>query len=283
MNNREGKILTSDTIKLLRFPLTIGVVFVHFSLSKGLNIHGLFYGLNNPAWFFFVINLISEVITRLCVPSFYFISGFLFFNKNLFNKKLYIQKLKARVQSLFIPFILWNIIAAIFLLCKSTIPLVSNYYPPIEIIISFERVLNTFFCNSNNSGIIVFPPNFPPPLDICPINIPLWYVRELMIMTLLSPLIFWISKKGGKVAIFVLALIWYTTPLLLPQTRYFPMFIQALFFSLGAHFITYIKLALYAYSEKVNTLFVFFTLLLQSLTLLQKNPLIIYIFTHWVY
>ncbi len=237
MNKREGKDLTSETIKALRFPLTVGVVFIHFSLSKGLNIHGVIYGLNNPTWFFFIINIISEVISKLCVPSFFFISGFLFFNKTFFNKILYIQKVNTRVQSLFIPFILWNIIAVFSLLFKSNIPFVSNYYPPIEIKISLERILNTFFCNSNNSGIIVFPPNFPPPLDICPINIPLWYVRELMIMVLLSPLTYWIIKKGGKLSIIVLALIWYTTPLLLPKAHYFPMFIQALFFfSWGAFY-----------------------------------------------
>lgn len=53
MNKRERNNLTSKSISILRFPLTIGVVFIHFSLSKGLNIHGTFYGINNPDWFFF--------------------------------------------------------------------------------------------------------------------------------------------------------------------------------------------------------------------------------------
>lgn len=222
--------LTSETISILRFPLTVGVVFIHFSLSRGLNIHGTFYGLNNPNWFFFVTNFISEVLSKLCVPSFFFISGFLFFNKNYFDINLYIQKVRNRVQSLFIPFILWNIIAALFLLCKSTIPFVSNYYPPIEIKFSLVRLFNTFFNNSNNSGLLVYPADFPPPLDICPINIPLWYVRELMIMILLSPAIYWVSKKGSKLSIIIIGLLWYTIPILLPQARYIPMFFQALFF-----------------------------------------------------
>ena len=237
MSKRESIFLASETIKILRFPLTIGVVFIHFSLSKGLNIHGTFFGLNNPDWFFFVTNFISEVLSKLCVPSFFFISGFLFFREAYFNKDLYIQKLSTRIRSLFIPFILWNIIGAAFILCKSTIPFVSNYYPPIEIRFSFIRLFSTFFNNSNNSGLLVYPADFPPPMDICPINIPLWYVRELMIMVLLSPLTYWIIKKGGKLSIIVLALIWYTTPLLLPKAHYFPMFNQALFFfSWGAFY-----------------------------------------------
>lgn len=235
--NRIGNDLTSDTISILRFPLTVGVVFIHFSLSKGLNIHGTFYGLNNPDWFFFVTNFISEVLSKLCVPSFFFISGFLFFREAYFNKDLYIQKLSTRIRSLFIPFILWNIIGAAFILCKSTIPFVSNYYPPIEIRFSFIRLFSTFFNNSNNSGLLVYPADFPPPMDICPINIPLWYIRELMIMILLSPAIFWISKKGSKLSIIIIGLIWYTIPLLLPQARYIPMLLQALFFfSWGAFY-----------------------------------------------
>ena len=78
MNRTTNKNLISDTINLLRFPLIVGVVFIHFSLSKGLNIHGTFYGLNNPSWFFFIVNFISEVLSRTCVPTFFFISGFLF-------------------------------------------------------------------------------------------------------------------------------------------------------------------------------------------------------------
>ncbi len=238
--NRVGNNLTSDTISILRFPLTVGVVFVHFSLSKGLNIHGNFYALYNPGWYYFIINFISEVLSKLCVPSFFFISGFLFFNKENFNKIIYIQKISTRIQSLFIPFILWNLLAAAFIFCKSTIPLISNYYPPIEIKISFARLFNTFFCNSNNCGILVYPPDFPPPMNICPINIPLWYIRELMIMVLLSPLIYWINKNGGKYTIFILGLIWYTNPLLWPQAFYFQMFIQALFFfSWGAMYNIY--------------------------------------------
>ena len=64
-------------------PLTIGVVFIHFSLQRGLEIHGVFHGLNNPGWFFFIVNLMSEVIARLCVPTFFIISGFLFFLSRL--------------------------------------------------------------------------------------------------------------------------------------------------------------------------------------------------------
>ena len=44
--------LISKTINSLHFPLTVGVVFIHFCLSKGLNIHGKFYGVDNPDCFF---------------------------------------------------------------------------------------------------------------------------------------------------------------------------------------------------------------------------------------
>ncbi len=51
--------LLSKTISFLRFPLTVGVVFIHFSLVKGLNVQGVRHGLDNPEWYFFIMNLLS--------------------------------------------------------------------------------------------------------------------------------------------------------------------------------------------------------------------------------
>lgn len=71
--------LLSKTISYLRFPLTVGIVFIHFSLHEGLEIHGIKHGLDNPEWFFFIVYFISQVLARIGVPLFFVISGFLFF------------------------------------------------------------------------------------------------------------------------------------------------------------------------------------------------------------
>lgn len=89
MTNNE---LMSKTISILRFPLTVAVVFIHFNLAKGLTIRGTTYCLNNPDWFFYFINFISDVLGRIAVPLFFIISGFLFFYGKDFNCELYKKK-----------------------------------------------------------------------------------------------------------------------------------------------------------------------------------------------
>ena len=228
--------LMSKTINCLRFPLTVGVVFIHFSLSKGLNIHGKFYGVDNPDWYFFITTFVSDVLARLCVPTFFFISGFLFYYSKAFNTDVYKQKLRTRIKSLLIPFILWNIIAIFCTLGKSYIPGISTYYPPVDIHLSFLRIFNTFFCNANNSGILVYPSHIPPSMLISPINIPLWYVRDLMLMVVLSPIIYWMIKKFGLFTIIINGCLWFFASLYCPG-KYITMFFYALFFfSWGASY-----------------------------------------------
>lgn len=66
-----------------------------------------------------------------------------------------------------------------------------------------------------------------------PINFPLWYLRDLILLTVFSPLIYLLLKYGRKYTIFILLIcyisgIWITNKIL-PITGVF-------FFSLGAYF-----------------------------------------------
>lgn len=204
--------IVTKTIESLRFPLTVGIVFIHFSLADGLNIHGVSHGLDNPDWFFNIVNLISEVVARICVPLFFMISGFLFFYKVRFDKDIYIRKLKSRVRTLLIPFLIWNAIAIAWQL-KGNLPIVSGFYHPMEVHITFNRVFNTFFCNSGNAGIIVSSAstgdNFQ---EVYPINVPLWYVRDLMMLVVISPVVYWMIKKIEMLFLMALCLIWFVGP-----------------------------------------------------------------------
>lgn len=76
----DSRLLQSQTIDWLRFPLAVAVVFIHsFGIKEytlpSLNISSL-TGMD-------VYNLIricfSNVLTHVAVPTFYLISGFLFF------------------------------------------------------------------------------------------------------------------------------------------------------------------------------------------------------------
>ncbi len=198
----QNEELTSNIISYLRFPLTIGVVFIHNDLAKnGLSIHGVQYGLNCPDWYYYIITFFSDVLPRLCVPMFFFFSGFLFFYHTDFNTNVYKKKIRSRIKTLLVPYLLWNVIA-IVLNFVYKLPFLSSVFPNASHIdFSVARFFNTFFANNNNRGIFVSP--ITDPLDnigsnYYPIDFPLWFVRDLMVMVLISPIIYWFIKRTGK-------------------------------------------------------------------------------------
>lgn len=82
----------SKVIKFLRFPLIVGVVLIHSTLSD-MMIHGqpLLIG---DDWYFFktLTKLLSGIFARVAVPLFFFISGYLFFIKELSQNNMQFLK-----------------------------------------------------------------------------------------------------------------------------------------------------------------------------------------------
>lgn len=234
MTNEE---LLSRTISCLRFPLTVGVAFIHFSLAKGLDVQGVSHGLDNPDWYFFVVNFVSSVLASVSVPLFFVFAGFLFFYRRDFDGSVYRQKLKSRAMTLFVPYIMWNIAVIFWKLTKDVLLASSSYSNSVEIHLSFVRIFNTFFCNTTDNGIFVYPSVIDSSSGVFPINVPLWFVRDLMVLVILSPVIYWLIKKAGVWFVVVLCIAWYTTQLYLTKGSYAAMLITAsFFFSLGAFF-----------------------------------------------
>ena len=103
--------LQSKTINYLRFPLILLVVIAHYNVAeRGFTYHGVEYCIDRPDWFLWLTNLISEIMPKIIVPIFFIISGYLFFFRGDFNGHVYRQKLRKRVRTLLIPYILWNLI-----------------------------------------------------------------------------------------------------------------------------------------------------------------------------
>ena len=164
----------SRKIKFMSLFLIIGVVFIHSynykdtfltpttTISEGFNLGAMFeYFLSNG-------------IAKFAVPMFFAISGYLFFRTFKFTVKSYIYKLKSRFFSLFIPFIIWTSIAGLFLLA------ISNFEPFASLPIVIEKI--GFSKENGIIGILswfIYPPAFQ-----------LWYVQQLMIFTVISPLIY---------------------------------------------------------------------------------------------
>ena len=100
----------SKVIKFLRFPLIVGVVLIHSTLSN-MMIHGQPVLIGDD-WYFFktLTKLLSGILAHVAVPLFFFISGYLFFIKlKSFNLMAYKQSIGKRIFSLVIPYIFWNL------------------------------------------------------------------------------------------------------------------------------------------------------------------------------
>lgn len=239
MNQSES--ILSNTIKYLRFPLTIGIILAHSNLGRlGFVVHGVQYGMNYPDWYYYISVLFSEVLALICVPTFFVVSGYLFFYRTDFDSKVYVQKLKKRFRTLMIPYLLWNLIALLVKVTKM-LPIFSSVFHNmgnIEFKFSLIRLFNTFFYDDGSNGMFVDHFQIIHVTSPLPINGPMWYVRDLMVIILLTPLIYWLLKTLKYWFIFALAIYLYIFGhLLLPEGSYLSIVIDYLFFfSWGAYY-----------------------------------------------
>jgi len=188
----------SATIEKLRFPLVFLVVVLHSEYEAA--------GILN--------NALSHVLAHVAVPSFFFISGYLFFvNLSQWGKEVFINKLKRRYRSLFIPYILW---ITLFILWTLGIGLFLN------ILRGTFSVSTDMFSDSLGGARLYWDSivNHRPIKgwlgitfsDTMPYLYPMWYVRDLMVATLLSPVAYFLLKQRKKnyVAYLTLVLLFFS-------------------------------------------------------------------------
>jgi len=219
--------LQSMTIDFLRFPLIVGVVFIHTDFSDIVMAGAKQISFRDYPIFSSVFFLFSKVIFEVCVPLFFFISGFLFFYKTAgFSTEIYLQKLKNRVRSLLVPYIFWNLLVIIFLLLAQTFLSGSLVSGRNKLILDYSLMdwlwsfWDTSMVNARSNKSL-------------PINSPFWFIRDLMVVVLFSPIIYWLIKKLGTYAVIILGLLWVCNPFFyLPGLSTVSFF----FFTAGAYF-----------------------------------------------
>lgn len=186
--------ILSKTILFLRFPLIIAVIYIHTQLNETV-IDGI--ALTKEYQFpihDLLFHIITNEIAQIAVPLFFFISGFLFFYKTIiFNRKEYAKKLKKRFKSLLIPYIFWNL--TVFLLAfLSQIFLSSMLSGNSKLIVNytFTDWLNIFWDHKEGT----------------PICYQFWFIRDLIIVALFTPLIYYFIKYTKIYGIILLGTLW---------------------------------------------------------------------------
>lgn len=149
----------SRRLEVASFLATIMVLYIHASFAM----------LPRPIPYQCIESLIGDGICRIAVPFFFFKSGYFFF-LHVNDFKELPQKIIKRFRSLAIPYLLWASIGLGFLMFVSLIPsirgLVVRDFPWRSV-----YSLGKYFLFS-------------------PINYQLWFLKDLLILAILSPLIY---------------------------------------------------------------------------------------------
>lgn len=229
MKETENEVL-SKTVAFLRFPLIVLVVFAHTNLGE-MSVGGVVYATEGAYPVFrFIDRLFVGKIVQLAVPLFFFISGYFFFLGGGFCWKAYGYKLKKRVRTLLVPYLFWNL-CAVVLLWLSQLFLASMLSGESKSVAEYGGAdwLSVFW-------------HFRDEMPACGA---FWFIRELMVLCVLSPFVYLILRRTGRWGICLIGAM-YLAGWLPPCTTtrsidYFYFFWGAWFAIYGKNFIVSFK------------------------------------------
>jgi len=164
-------------LDLLKIILTVGIVCRHAELV----------GLEGRSEAYDFLNRGMMLITEACVPLFFIISGFLYF-RNVPEKAgvdFFWKKTRSRVFSLVIPYLIANAFAF------GCYWLAHRYAP---------EMISGYFGDDWNKPFFIFWTG--------PINMSLWFIRDLIIACIVAPLIYLLVRYTRIWGVLALGAVW---------------------------------------------------------------------------
>src|SRR5258708_23504316 len=199
----------SKKLKALSLGAIILVVFLHSHNNEVKFGHGELGGIQSH-FVLVVENFFSKGIARIAAALFFAISGFLFYLSYDFTVSGVGDKIKRRFKTLVIPYLFWSLFGLIMILFLQSIPWSRNFFTK-ELIINYSisKLLFTILVD--------------------PIPYQLWFVRDLIMLVIVSPLIWYLTTSMRSVLIVILGFLWNAAP----KTFEFFSNEALLFFTLG--------------------------------------------------
>lgn len=185
MENKSFQRL-SLSIEAMRFPLILFVICLHCytSISSVVGGHSSFFRIIYP---------FSIWIGESGVPAFFFISGLLLF----YSKKTYKQKLMSRVNTLLVPYLFFNGVILCGYLCLLFLGKPATILDKNMADYTWIDYLRCFWDRgswSHGNG--------------APLLCPFWYIRNLIVLVVLSPILYYIIKYTKLLFPLIVGFLW---------------------------------------------------------------------------
>lgn len=218
----------SDKIKILSFVSIILVLYIHSGF------HNIPSEIQGMCFNYYLQESISNMVGRCAVPLFYVISGYLFFLHTDGGVSAVLLKMRRRIKTLLIPFVIAALFFPFFFLCMELFPFTRNFINgdmafSDNLQLPLGEIIKSLFYAANGTT--------------APWAFHLWFLRNLIMIVMVSPLLY-IMKKGLGSGI-VLTILFFLT-----FCHFRCSFISSLFwFMLGDAFLPYM--------EKIKSLIIF--------------------------
>lgn len=202
--------LQSQAIDLLRLPMAVAVVMLHYGMTVIEDATGALRVL---------CIIFEEGVFRLAVPWFFLVSGYLFFrNLQEWDWTIWIGKIRRRIRTLMIPYILWIIIAFFAFWAYDAIQ--GGRTTIVEQFIKDGGI--RMFWGTNG--------RFPISVRSAPLNSALWFVRDLIYYTLATPLIYLFITTTKRYGVWIVSAVFLFARGIMPEG--FVFFLLGSFFQL---------------------------------------------------
>ena len=201
----------STVIEAMRFPLIVMVVIIHSAITFPSSV--IEWSLDGQNVFHFTVELISGNLCGIATRCFFLFSGFLFFRylkEGEFSLSWVFSKWKKRFWSLMVPYLIWNLLMVLAVLIKN---------------IAFDALSIT--SSSDEMDLIRQGPVYW--LLTGPADFPFWYIRDLIIMSLLAPFLYVVICRVRWVSLVLLTCLYF-----IPVELVIPRMHAVVFFSFGS-------------------------------------------------
>lgn len=203
----------SKRLSVLRFPLIVAVVFIHANNDR--------IGMPDPEggsalYVHWIRKFLSEGVAAVAVPLFFLISGYLFFAGWKFSVAGFKTKLRGRIRTLLIPYLIWNLALALALTLATQIPQASA-------LLSGKQ--GAFIHSGPWAWISAIAGVSGPPVVY-----QFWFLRDLMVAICLVPIFQAAHRFLPGLWLLLLGIPWLTHTWPLPS----PSIVGLLFFYLGS-------------------------------------------------